>query len=68
MSTPTSVELENARKLAQGQKLAEAEAAYRALLEKPAGSNEKAIQVQEQGLYELGKLYRDHKYVVSSHV
>lgn len=62
MSVFISVEFENARKLAQAQNLAEAELAYRNLLEKPAGSDEKAIQVQEQGLYELGKLYRDHKY------
>ena len=62
MSPPTDSELENARKLATADKLAEAEAAYRSLLEKPAGNNEKAIQVQELGLYELGKLYRDHKY------
>lgn len=64
MSAPKFTELENARQLAQAQKLAEAEAAYRTLLEKTAGSDEKAIQIQEQGLYELGKLYRDHKCVL----
>lgn len=61
MSESLQSELENARKLVSSGKLAEAESLYREILQKPAGSNEKAIQVQEQGLYELGKLYRDHK-------
>lgn len=61
----TSVELESARTLATANKLAEAEFAYRNLLETPLppANNEKAIQIQEQALYELGKLYCDHKYV-----
>lgn len=65
MSTPpTNDELEAARKFAAAEQLAEAEVAYRSLLEKPAGKDEKAVQIQEQALYELGKLYRDHKYVL----
>jgi hypothetical protein len=63
MSESIQAELEAARKLAKADKLAEAENAYRGLLEKSVGSNEKAIQVQEHALYELGKLYRDHRYV-----
>lgn len=63
MSESIQAELETARKLAKSDKLTEAENAYRGLLEKSAGSNEKAIQAQEQALYELGKLYRDHRYV-----
>lgn len=63
MSESIQAQLETARKLIKTEKLAEAENAYRTLLEKSAGSDEKAIQAQEQALYELGKLYRDHKYV-----
>lgn len=63
MSESIQAQLETARKLIKAEKLAEAESAYRTLLEKSAGSDEKAIQAQEQALYELGKLYRDHKYV-----
>lgn len=63
MSSSTPDELENARQLVKVGRLAEAEAAYQALLSKPAGSNEKIILIQELGLNELGTLYRDNRYV-----
>lgn len=61
MSAPTSADLETARSFAKDGQLADAESAYRTLLQKPAGTDEKAVQIQELALYELGKLYCDHK-------
>lgn len=61
MSLPTQADLDIAREFSKANKLAEAEAAYRGLLEKSAQKDEKAVQIQELALYELGKLYCDHK-------
>lgn len=55
--------LESARAATKDSDLAKAEHLYKEILSKPAGTSEKAIADQEIALYELGALYRDHKYV-----
>ncbi|KAK9331708.1 hypothetical protein V1520DRAFT_290292 [Lipomyces starkeyi] len=60
----TSSLLQEARAAAKLDNLAKAEHLYKEVLSNSAGTNEKAIAEQETALYELGTLYRDHKYVL----
>lgn len=53
-------ELTDARLATKSGELANAEAIYRSILTKQAGTDEKIIQEQEHALNELGTLYRDH--------
>lgn len=61
MSEALNKKLESARAYAKNQQLAEAESTYRAILQTPAESDTKIIAIQENALYELGKLYQEHK-------
>ncbi|KAK9450950.1 uncharacterized protein V1518DRAFT_412142 [Limtongia smithiae] len=56
----TSSLLAEAQAAAKTDDLAKAEHLYKTLLAEKVGRNEKAIAEQEQALYELGALYRDH--------
>lgn len=61
MVPSVETQLETARKFAKNQQLAEAENAYRGILESNTASNSITAGVQENALYELAKLYQQHK-------
>lgn len=61
MSTSIENQLKSARKYAKDQQLAEAESAYRGILESTTTSSATVVEAQEHALYELAKLYQEHK-------
>lgn len=62
MGASIETQLDSARSFVKNQQLAEAESAYRNILQSPPGTSTNAIATQETALYELGKLYQEHGY------
>lgn len=61
MTQKIEEQLQFAREFAKNQQLAESESTYRSILQTPAQHNSIIIATQETALYELGKLYQEHK-------